>query len=75
MNLVSGVIEEIYVQEGMTMGKVSVRGASLKVPLTFIMHARVGDTSSLNRVWQFRSVGKNTQVISDGGDHVSCDSR
>ena len=44
MNLVSGVIEEIYVQEGMTMGKVSVRGPSLKVPLIFLMDARVGDT-------------------------------
>ena len=26
------------------MGKVSVRGAYLKVPLTFLMSAKVGDT-------------------------------
>ena len=44
MNLVSGVIEEIFVRDGMTTGKVSVRGAYLKVPLTFLIDARVGDT-------------------------------
>jgi hydrogenase maturation factor len=44
MNIVKGKIEEIFVNEGMTMGKVSVRGAYLKVPLTFLMSAKVGDT-------------------------------
>ncbi|MDP2887212.1 MAG: HypC/HybG/HupF family hydrogenase formation chaperone [Ignavibacteria bacterium] len=44
MNLISGQIEEIYVHEGMTMGKVNVRGAFLRVPLTFLMDAKIGDT-------------------------------
>jgi hydrogenase maturation factor len=44
MNLITGYIEEIYVQEGTTIGKVNVRGAYLKVPLTFLLDARVGDT-------------------------------
>ena len=44
MNLVSGQIEEIYVHEGMTIGKVNVRGAFLRVPLTFLMDAKIGDT-------------------------------
>jgi hydrogenase maturation factor len=43
MNIMTGQIEEIFVKEGMTMGKVSVRGACVKVPLTFLMEARVGD--------------------------------
>jgi hydrogenase maturation factor len=44
MNVITGQLEEIYVNDGMTMGKISVRGAYLKVPLTFLMSARVGDT-------------------------------
>ena len=44
MNIITGQIEEIFVSDGMTMGKVSVRGAYLKVPLTFLMSAKVGDT-------------------------------
>ncbi len=43
MNLISGQLEEIYVHEGMTMGKVNVRGALLKVSLTFLMDAKIGD--------------------------------
>ena len=45
MNLISGRIEEIYVREGMTMGKVNVRGALLmNVSLTFLIEAKIGDT-------------------------------
>jgi hydrogenase maturation factor len=44
MNIITGQIEEIFVSDGMAMGKVSVRGAYLKVPLTFLMSAKVGDT-------------------------------
>ena len=43
MNLITGSIEEIYVHDGTTVGKVNVRGAYLKVPLMFLMDARVGD--------------------------------
>jgi hydrogenase maturation factor len=43
MNIMTGQIEEIFVNEGMTMGKISIRGAYLKVPLTFLMEAKVGD--------------------------------
>ena len=44
MNLINGQIEEIYVQEGMTMGKINVRGAYLRVPVMFLMEAKVGDS-------------------------------
>lgn len=44
MNIMTGQIEEIFVNDGMTMGKISVRGAYVKVPLTFLMSAKVGDT-------------------------------
>jgi hydrogenase maturation factor len=44
MNIMTGQIEEIFVSDGMTMGKISVRGAFVKVPLTFLMSAKVGDT-------------------------------
>jgi hydrogenase maturation factor len=44
MNIITGQLEEIYVTDGMTMGRVSVRGAYVKVPLTFLMSAKVGDT-------------------------------
>ncbi len=43
MNLLSGTIEEIYVQEGTTMAKVSVKGAMTRVPLYFLPEAHVGD--------------------------------
>lgn len=43
MNLLSGQIEEIYVDDGMTMGKINIRGAILKASLTFVMNAKVGD--------------------------------
>jgi hydrogenase maturation factor len=44
MNIVTGMIEEIYVHEGVTIGKVNVRGAYVEVPLTFLLQAKVGDT-------------------------------
>ncbi len=44
MNLINGQIEEIYVHEGMTMGKINVRGAYLRVPLMFLIEAKVGDS-------------------------------
>ncbi len=44
MNLIAGRIEEIYVREGVTMGKINVRGAFVNVPLIFLSEAKVGDT-------------------------------
>ena len=44
MNLLTGVVEEIYMQEGTTMGRVSIKGATLRVPLMFLPDAVVGDT-------------------------------
>ena len=44
MNLLTGVVEEIYMQEGTTMGRVSIKGATLRVPLVFLPDAVVGDT-------------------------------
>jgi hydrogenase maturation factor len=44
MNIITGQLVEIFVADGTTMGNVSVRGAYVKVPLTFLMSAKVGDT-------------------------------
>jgi hydrogenase maturation factor len=44
MNLVKGEIDEIYVDSGTTMAKVRVHGAYLRVPVTFLIDAKVGDT-------------------------------
>lgn len=44
MNLLSGQIEEIYVADGTTMGRVRVGHAFLRVPLTFLIEAHIGDT-------------------------------
>ncbi len=43
MNLLTGVIQEIYVREGTTMALVSVRDTQLRVPLYFLHEAVVGD--------------------------------
>jgi hydrogenase maturation factor len=43
MNLLKGVIQEIYVKEGTTMARVSVKGAQIRVPLFFLPEAGVGD--------------------------------
>jgi hydrogenase maturation factor len=43
MNLVSGEICEIFVQDGITMAKVSVSGAIIQVPILFLPEVRVGD--------------------------------
>ena len=44
MNLVSGVIREIAVEDGIPIARVSVDGALMKVPLLFVSHAVVGDS-------------------------------
>lgn len=44
MNLLSGEIVEIYIEDGTTMGKVRVGGALLRVPLLFLPEAKVSDT-------------------------------
>ena len=43
MNLLTGIIREIYVKEGTTMALVSVRGTKMEVPLYFLSEAVVGD--------------------------------
>ena len=43
MNLLTGTIEEIYVEECTTMARVSVKGAHIRVPLYFLPEAGVGD--------------------------------
>ena len=43
MKLVTGRILEIYIEGGITRAKVSVGGAQLRVVMTFLMDARVGD--------------------------------
>lgn len=44
MNFISGQIEEIYIVDGTTMGRIRVGHALLRVPLTFLIEAHVGDT-------------------------------
>ncbi len=43
MNLIKGIIQEIYVREGTTIARVSVKGAQMRVPLYFLPEAGVGD--------------------------------
>ncbi len=43
MSLVSGAILEIYVEEGITMAKVNVKGAFIRVPVLLLPQANVGD--------------------------------
>ena len=43
MNLLTGIIQEIYIKEGTTMALVSVRDAQVRVPLYFLHEAAVGD--------------------------------
>jgi hydrogenase maturation factor len=44
MNFVQGEIDELYVESGIEMAKVRVHGAFLRVPVTFLIDAKVGDT-------------------------------
>ena len=44
MNLLTGQLEELYIEDGTTMGKVNVNGAFMRVPLFFLLDAKVGDT-------------------------------
>ena len=43
MSLVSGAILEIYVEDGITMAKVNVKGAFVRVPVLLLSQASVGD--------------------------------
>ena len=43
MSLVSGAILEIYVEDGITMAKVNVKGAFVRVPVLLLSQANVGD--------------------------------
>ena len=70
MNLVSGRIEEIYVDEGMTMGKVNVRGAFMRVPLTFLVEARVGDTIVMESGVAISRTEQEPATQIEGGKHV-----
>lgn len=44
MNVISGRIDEIYIEEGVTMARVHVGSAYTRVPLMFLMEGKVGDT-------------------------------
>jgi hydrogenase maturation factor len=43
MNLVYGEIAEIFLQDGMRMGKVRVAGAVKKIPLELLTNVQPGD--------------------------------
>ncbi len=44
MNIVSGEIREIYVQDGVTVAQVKVKGAIVRASILFLPEAQVGDT-------------------------------
>ena len=71
MNLVTGRIVEIYVEDGVTKAKVSVSGAFTRVALTLLMNARVGDEILIES-----GVGISRLDISEGKEtaHVFGDS-
>lgn len=43
MTLLTGIIQEIYVKDGTTIARVSIKGAQVHVPLYFLPEAGVGD--------------------------------
>jgi len=43
MNVVTGEIEEIYIENGQTKGKVRTKQSFVHVPLLLLMDLRVGD--------------------------------
>jgi len=43
MNLVRGILTNIFIKEGTTMGTVNVHGAIFDVPLTLLLNAKIGD--------------------------------
>jgi hydrogenase maturation factor len=43
MTVVTGKLSEVYIEEGMSMGKVDVQGVFVKVPLILLFEAKVGD--------------------------------
>jgi hydrogenase maturation factor len=71
MNLVTGRIVEIYIEGGTTKAKVSVGGAQMRVVMTFLMDAHVGD-DILTDSGVAISTLKSTQPMEDG--HVLGDS-
>jgi hydrogenase maturation factor len=44
MNLVYGEIAEVFVEDGMRMGRIRIGGALKKVPLDLLTNAQAGDT-------------------------------
>ena len=62
MNLLSGQIEEIYIVDGTAMGRVRIGGAFLRVPLTFLIEAQVGDTVLIDSGVAISRVGSNPIV-------------
>jgi hydrogenase maturation factor len=75
MNLISGRIEEIFVHEGITIGKISVRGAFMKVPLIFLTEARVGDTIVIESGVAISKTEDKSSTATDGGEYVPGNSR
>jgi hydrogenase maturation factor len=72
MNLFTGEITEIYVCEGVTIAMVRVGGAFVRVPLTLLMDAHVGDWIlvesgiAIGKVEPERQK-ENTHVLGDPG--------
>lgn len=44
MNIVSGEIDEIFIEDGAPMAKMKIEGTTVRVSLMFLTEARVGDT-------------------------------
>ncbi len=72
MNLITGTVEEIFVEGGATKAKVKVGGVFIKVPLTLLMDARVGDEILVSAGV---ALSKLEPLRGKGEDCVSSDSR
>ncbi|TAK57231.1 MAG: hypothetical protein EPO24_10140 [Bacteroidetes bacterium] len=44
MNITTGEIVEVYIENGTTIGRINVNGALMRVPLFFLLNAKAGDT-------------------------------
>lgn len=70
MNLLTGTIEEVYVENGAPMAKVRIHGAFKRVSLLFVRDARAGDSILISSGVAISRLDDNANKE---GDHVPGD--
>lgn len=70
MTLITGKIIDIFIENGMKVGKVSVSGVYLRVPLIFVPESQVGDWILIEAGVGIAQVKNNSKE----NENVSCNS-